>query len=95
MFAYNKTRMRNTHRVACSASNTQDEGKYHAMTKKGLPLGFMAALAEDKRAMQNFARMNEKEQEAILARARAAKWKADMQLIVMSLADDTSATEYH
>ena len=65
------------------------------MMKKGLPLGFMAALAQDKRAMRNFARMSEKEQDAVIRRARSAESKADMQLIVMSIADDVSAAEYH
>jgi hypothetical protein len=75
--------------------NTRLKGKRHAMMKKGLPLGFMAALVQDKRAMQNFARMNEREQNEVLARVRAAKSKADMQLIVMSISDSESAVEYH
>ena len=75
--------------------NTRLKGKRHAMMKRGLPLGFMAALVQDKRAMQNFARMNEREQNEVLARVRAAKSKADMQLIVMSISDSESAVEYH
>ena len=55
----------------------------------------MAALAQDKRAMQNFARMSEGERETVLSRARKAKTRADMQLIVESLSDAISATEYH
>jgi len=65
------------------------------MMKKGLPLAFMAALVEDKRAMQNFAHMSAEEQNSVLSRARAAKSKADMRLIVMSISDRESAVEYH
>ena len=75
--------------------NTRLKGKRHAMMKKGLPLGFMAALVQDKRAMQNFARMSEREQNEVLSRVRTAKSKADMQLIVMSISDSESAVEYH
>ena len=75
--------------------HTRLKGKRHAMMKRGLPLGFMAALVQDKRAMQNFAHMNESEQNKVLSRVRAAKSKADMQLIVMSISDSESAVEYH
>ena len=65
------------------------------MQRMELPIGFMAALAQDKRAMQNFARMSEGERETVLSRARKAKTRADMQLIAESLSDAISAAEYH
>ncbi|MBQ8351142.1 MAG: hypothetical protein IJY20_03750 [Clostridia bacterium] len=63
------------------------------MMMTDLPLGFMAALAQDKRAMQSFAQMGDREQEAVLSRARRARSKADMQLIVLSLSEEWNATE--
>ena len=73
----------------------EDKGKHHAMQRREVPLGFMAALVQDKRAMQVFARMSEGEQDKILSRAQRARTRADMQLIVASLSDRVSATEYH
>ncbi|MBQ8173833.1 MAG: hypothetical protein IJ009_00350 [Clostridia bacterium] len=63
------------------------------MQNKELPIGFVAAIVQDKRAMQNFAKMSEGEREAVLRRARQAKTRADMQLITASLSDAISATE--
>jgi hypothetical protein len=63
------------------------------MMKTDLPLGFMAALSQDKRAMQSFAHMGDREQEAVLSRARRATSRADMQLIVRSLSEEWNATE--
>ena len=45
--------------------------------------------------MQVFARMSEGEQDTVLSRAQKARTRADMQLIVASLSDRVSATEYH
>ena len=73
----------------------EDKGKHHAMQRRELPLGFMAALVQDKRAMQVFARMSEGEQDKVLSRAQRARTRADMPLIVASLSDRVSATEYH
>ena len=78
--------------VGC-CPNTHEKGKHHAMQRMELPIGFMAALAQDKRAMQNFARMSEGERETVLSRARKAKTRADMQLLAASLSDCVSATE--
>ena len=63
------------------------------MHNKELPIGFVAAIVQDKRAMQNFARMSEGERENVLSRARKAKTRADMQLLAASLSDVISATE--
>ena len=70
-----------------------EKGKYHAMQNKELPIGFVAAIVQDKRAMQNFAKMSEGERESVLRRARQAKTRADMQLLVASLSDVISAAE--
>ena len=69
--------------------------KNHAMSERGLPLGFVAALSQDKRAMQTFAQMGDRERSAVLSRARQAKTRADMRLIVASLTVDVSANETH
>ena len=63
------------------------------MMSNKLPLDFMAALSQNKRAMQCFAKMGDREQEAVLSRARQARTRADMQLIVSSLPEEWSATE--
>ena len=63
------------------------------MQNKELPIGFVAAIVQDKRAMQNFAKMSEGERKAVLSRARKAKTRADMQLLAASLSDVISATE--
>lgn len=65
------------------------------MMKRDLPLGFMAALAQDKRAMQAFAHMGDREQASVLSRARQARSRADMQLIASSLAEEWNAAEEH
>ncbi len=65
------------------------------MQRIELPIGFMAALVQDKRAMQIFARMSEGERATVLSRAQKAKTRADMQLIAESLSDRISAAEYH
>lgn len=63
------------------------------MQNKELPIGFVAAIVQDKRAMQNFAKMSEGERESVLRRARQAKTRADMQLLAASLSDAISAAE--
>ncbi len=65
------------------------------MTKKDLPLHFLYALAQDKRAMQNFAGLSDKERDAVLSRAMAATSRADMQLIAQSLSDEMGCVEHH
>ena len=65
------------------------------MMNTDLPLGFMAALAQDKRAMQSFAHMGDREQQAVLSRARRARSRAEMQLLVSSLTDEWNATEHY
>ncbi len=65
------------------------------MTKKGLPIAFLSALAEDKRAMQNFAGLSDKERDAVLSRAMSATSRADMQLIARSLSDEMGTVEHH
>ena len=63
------------------------------MQNRELPIGFVAAIVEDKRAMQNFAAMSEEERNKVLSRARKAKTRADMQLLAASLSDVISAAE--
>lgn len=58
-------------------------------------LAFLAALSEDKRAMQAFAKMTPRERDGVLARVGAAKTKADMQLIAASLSDAVGCAEDH
>jgi len=61
---------------------------------KEMPLGLMYAMAQNKHAMQTFASMSDAEQEKVIDRAKRAKTKADMQLIVQSLTDSVGAVEY-
>lgn len=63
------------------------------MQNRELPIGFVAAIVQDKRAMQNFAAMSEEERNKVLSRARKAKTRADMQLLAASLSDVISAAE--
>lgn len=63
------------------------------MQNRELPIGFVAAIVQDKRAMQNFAAMSEEERSKVLSRARKAKTRADMQLLAASLSDVISAAE--
>lgn len=63
------------------------------MQNRELPIGFVAAIVQDKRAMQNFAAMSEEERNKVLSRARKAKTRADMQLLAASLSDTISAAE--
>ncbi len=70
------------------------KGKNHAM-KTQASLAFLAALSEDKRAMQVFAGMTQKERDGVLTRVSAAKTKADMQLIAASLSDTLGCAEDH
>ena len=63
------------------------------MQNRELPIGFVAAIVEDKRAMQNIAAMSEEERNKVLSRARKAKTRADMQLLAASLSDVISAAE--
>lgn len=65
------------------------------MMKTVLPIGFAFALTQDKRAMQNFARMSDGERKAVLLRAERARTRADMQLIVSSLSDSVGCHEDH
>ncbi len=61
--------------------------------RQELPFGLMYVMAQDKRAMQHFARMNEQEKNGIIEKARGAMSEAELKLIVMSLSDGTSAVE--
>lgn len=78
-----------------SAILRTQKGKHHAMTKKDLPLSFLYALTQDKRAMRNFAGLSDKERDAVLSRAQAATSRADMQLIAQSLSDEMGCVEHH
>ena len=50
-----------------------------------LPIGFSMALAQNGPAMASFAGMDQLAREEIIARARAAKSKAEMRQIVSSI----------
>ena len=65
------------------------------MDETKLPVGFGMALAMDADAMQVFAAMPEKRQNAVLERARTVASKTEMQQLVMGLAKemDTGKTE--
>ena len=65
------------------------------MDETKLPVGFGMALAMDADAMQVFAAMPEKRQNAVLERARTVASKTEMQRLVMGLAKemDTGKTE--
>lgn len=65
------------------------------MDETKLPVGFGMALAMDADAMQVFAAMPEKRQNAVLEQARTVASKTEMQRLVMGLAKemDTGKTE--
>ena len=58
-----------------------------------LPQGLLLELVRDKRAMQGFSALTERERACILARARAARSEADLRLVVLSLSDKSEARE--
>ena len=51
-------------------------------------------LAKNKQAMQGFSALTESERDRVVARARLARTKADMRLIVSSLCRTVSAQEF-
>ena len=56
--------------------------------------GFLWAMAQDKRAMQAYAAMCKADRTAVLQKALVAETKADVEAIVLSLYDATSAVEF-
>ncbi len=62
--------------------------------RNDLPVGFILELAQDKRAMQKFSALSESERDRVVTRARLARTKADMRLIVLSLSEGVSAQEF-
>ena len=64
------------------------------MINDELPLGFMFALSGNKYAMQSFAARSDEEQKRIVARARGANSKEEMQIIVDSLSDRDEMREF-
>ena len=63
--------------------------------EKKLPDGLILELARDKRAMQRFSSLTKDERDRIVARASAARTRADLRLIVLSLSDDEDAREFY
>lgn len=64
------------------------------MTKTEMPIGLIEELTKDKTAMRSYAALSEKERQRILIRAKKARTKEEMGVIVMSLSDGISAVEY-
>ncbi len=59
-----------------------------------LPIGFMTELAQNKAAMQTFSALSESERDRVVARARSARSRAELRLVVQSLSQKISAREY-
>ncbi len=76
-------------------SDTHEKGKHHAMKKPAVPLCFWDTLSQDKSAMQCFAHMSDRERAFVLSRAREARTRADMQIVVSSLPEYWNAAEEH
>ena len=57
-----------------------------ALEQNQLPLGFYMALAQHPKAMERFSRFTASEKETVLAQARQASSKEEMQSLVRSLA---------
>ncbi len=62
---------------------------------KKLPDGLILELARDKRAMQRFSSLTKNERDRIVARAYAARTRADLRLVVLSLSDSEDAREFY
>ena len=63
--------------------------------EREMPDGFVLELSRDKRAMQRFSALTREERDRVVTRARAARTRADMRLIVMSLDDRDEVREYY
>ena len=57
-----------------------------ALEQNQLPLGFSMALTQHPKAMERFSRFTASEKETVLAQARQASSKEEMQSLVRSLA---------
>ena len=57
-----------------------------ALEQNQLPLGFSMALAQHPKALERFSRFTASEKETVLAQARQASSKEEMQSLVRSLA---------
>lgn len=62
---------------------------------KKLPDGFLLEIVRDKRAMQRFSSLSVQERDRVVARARAARNRAEMRLLVLSLSDRVEAQEFY
>ncbi len=60
-----------------------------------LPDGLILELARDKRAMQRFSALTKEERDRVVARARAARTRADLRLVVLSLSSGDDAREFY
>ena len=63
--------------------------------KERLPDGFVLELARDTCAMQRFSALSPKERDRVVARALAARSRAEMRLVVLSLSDRAPAWELY
>ncbi|MBQ2718813.1 MAG: hypothetical protein IJF73_01965 [Clostridia bacterium] len=63
--------------------------------EKKLPDGFLIEIVRDKRAMQRFSSLSPKERDRVVARACAARTRAEMRLLVLSLSDRVEAQEFY
>ena len=63
--------------------------------KERLPDDFVLELARDKCAMQRFSALSPKERDRVVARALAARSRAEMRLVVLSLSDRAPAWELY
>ena len=62
--------------------------------KVEFPQRFLQAMVQDKRAMQAYAALKREERERLLSQASLASTKADIDAIVLSLYESTSAVEF-
>lgn len=63
--------------------------------EKRVPDGLLLELSRDRRARQRFSALTPRERDRVVARARAARTRADMRLIVLSLSDREEAREFY
>lgn len=63
--------------------------------ERNMPDGFVLELSRDKCAMQRFSALTREERDRVVTRARAARTRADMRLIVLSLSDRQEAREFY
>ena len=73
---------------------TLDTEEFRRLEQR-LPDCFLLDIVRDKRAMQRFSSLSAKERDRVVARARAARSRAEMRLLVLSLSDRVEAQEFY